>query len=161
MINNINHSQKAGELFVSGCNCAQAVLAAFQDMYDLDEKTVMKVASAFGGGMGRMREVCGAVTGMLMVLGLLYGDYNPLDHDAKTLQYTSVQKVAKEFAETNGSVICRELLNLQEHTSNAIPSLRTEEYYQKRPCRELVECAAGILEKYIEERIYKSAKDEV
>lgn len=149
MLNNIDHGQKAEELFVSGYNCAQAVLVAFHDQYDLDEETAMKVASAFGGGMGRLREVCGAVSGMFMVLGLLYGDYDPLNNDAKSIQYKNVQKLAAEFEKENGSIICRELLGIDEKVSDAVPSVRTQEYYKKRPCKKLVKAAAHILEKHI------------
>ena len=139
---------KAAQLFVSGYKCAQAVMVAFCDVIGMDEHTTAKISSSFGGGMGRLREVCGAVSGMLMVAGILYG-YDVQDGDeAKKAHYELVQELAGQFREQNGSIICREIL--KNPPSDPNPSPRTAEYYAKRPCARMVYCAADILERYIE-----------
>lgn len=143
------HSQRAMELFKQGYNCSQAVVGAFGDMLELDFETLMMLSSSFGGGMGRLREVCGAVSGMLMVAGLLKGYSDPTDHCAKTEHYKLVQELAKHFKEKNGSIICRELLDLAQMQDNPVPEIRTEEYYKKRPCALLVGDAAEILDKML------------
>lgn len=144
----MDHSIKAGELFLSGCNCAQAVLLAFQDVTGLDHKTAAKLSAPFGGGMGRMREVCGAVSGMLMVLGTLYGyDDTVGDDAAKREHYRAVQELAGKFREECGSIVCREIL--KNPPSDPNPTPRTEEFYKKRPCARMVMTAARILDEYI------------
>jgi len=148
----IDHSIIARELFTQGYNCAQAVLLAFADELDIDKNTALKLSSSFGGGMGRLREVCGAVSGMFMVVGLKYGSQNPLDIKAKTEHYKLIQELASHFTEINHSIICRELLGLNVKVDNPVPSERNEQYYKKRPCVELVCDAAKILDRYIEER---------
>ena len=151
----INHAEKAKSLFESGYNCCQAVLCAYSDELGLDEKTAIKIASSFGGGMGRMREVCGAVSGMFMVSGLRDG-YTDIDgekaHQAKMAHYERIQELAKKFISENGSIICRELLGLDPKKSSLDigtpePEKRSKEYYKKRPCAELVAMAASFLEK--------------
>lgn len=141
------HKEKAESLFKQGYNCAQAVLLAFCDDVGLEPVTAAKLASSFGGGMGRMREVCGAVSGMLAVIGLAGGYADPKDINAKKCHYELVQKVAAEFKEKNGSIICRELLGLGDGASKPSPSPRTSQYYKKRPCAELVGIAAEIAAK--------------
>jgi len=143
------YASKAKALFMEGYNCAQAVFLAFEDLYPIDRETALKLSSSFGGGMGRLREVCGAVSGMFMVAGVLYGYDSPVDHDAKANHYARIQGLAKEFEKENGSIICRELLNLGEGKDSPNPEQRTEGYYKKRPCAELVEIAAAIMEEYI------------
>ena len=145
----MNHSEYAVDLFVQGYNCAQAVAVAFCDMTGLDENTAARMASSFGGGMGRMREVCGAVSGMLMVAGVLYGYDGSEDDETKMAHYALVQDLAGQFREKVGSIICREIL--KNPPSDPVPSPRTEEYYQQRPCVRMVYLAASILETYIEE----------
>ena len=145
----MDHSEYAAELFVNGYNCAQSVAVAFCDVTGLSEDFSAKMASSFGGGMGRMREVCGAVSGMLMVLGLLYGYDTPGDDAAKRAQYQDVQRLAQVFREQCGSIICREIL--KNPPSDPIPSPRTAEYYRTRPCARMVASAAGILDQYIRE----------
>ena len=143
--------EKAKQLFKEGYNCAQAVVCAFADECGLDEDTAYRIASSFGGGLARMREVCGAVTGMAMVAGMLYG-YQQDDGPAKKSEhYKRVQELAAKYREENGSIVCRELLAGVPHTDGGAPEARTTEYYKKRPCPELVECAAKILEEYIQE----------
>ena len=151
----MNSSQKAKELFESGYNCSQAVLLAFADKFGMDFQTAQKISATFGGGMGRMREVCGAVSGMLMVLGLATNEYAPSDTAKKAEQYKAVQQLANEFRKKNGSIICRDLLGLSqsgEKISVPTPSERTDEYYKKRPCALLVQDAAEILENYLENK---------
>jgi len=143
------HSELAKELFKKGYNCSQSVFAAFCDETGLDLETALKIASSFGGGMGRLREVCGAVTGMFMVAGMIYGYSDPLDKAAKIEHYKLIQSMGKKFKYENGSIICRELLGLSVKSDTPIPEDRTEEYYKKRPCAELVEQAAIILDEYI------------
>ena len=111
----------------------------------------MKMSSSFGGGMGRLREVCGAVSGMFMVAGLLYGYDDPKGQLEKTEHYERIQKLAQEFKSENGSIVCRELLGLSESKSEPKPEERTKEYYRKRPCPEMVKMAADIMEEYIKQ----------
>ena len=141
-----DHGKKAKELFLQGYNCAQSVLLAFGDLTGLENDTAAKLSSSFGGGLGRMREVCGAVNGAAMVLGILEGHDDPKDTEAKKAHYHRVQEFARRFKEQNGSIICRELLAGVETIEGNDPETRTEEYYKKRPCPELVEQAAQILD---------------
>jgi C_GCAxxG_C_C family probable redox protein len=146
-----SYSEKAMELFKNGYNCSQSVFLAFYDRYKMDYETALRISSSFGAGMGRLREVCGAVTGMFMVAGIIYGYTDPKDHFSKTEHYKRIQYLANEFEVENHSIICRELLGLGKGKDSPVPALRTAEYYKKRPCVELVGMAAGIMEKYIEE----------
>ena len=146
--------QRAFELFKEGYNCSQAVVLAFADLIGMDEKLLTRVTSSFGGGMGRLREVCGAVSGMFFVAGALYGYEEPgtAGQQEKAAHYERIQELAGEYRAVNGSIVCRELLGLA--TSGAdqpTPELRTAEYYKKRPCGQLVMRAATILESYIKE----------
>lgn len=145
------YGEKAKQLFMEGYNCSQAVLGAFCDECGMDFETAMKLSSSFGGGMGRLREVCGAVSGMFMVAGILYGYDDPKGQAEKSLHYERIQKLAHEFRKENGSIVCRELLGLTEKTSEPVPEERTEQYYKKRPCPEMVKIAAEIMEQYIRE----------
>ena len=145
----MDHSIKAGELFLTGANCAQAVLLTFNDITGLDDKTALRLSSPFGGGIGRMREVCGAVSGMYMVLGLLYGYEEPGEKDCnKKALYKEVQELAEQFRAECGSILCREILKNPPTDPN--PSPRTAEFYAKRPCARMVMTAASILDRYIE-----------
>ncbi len=137
------------DYFMKGYNCSQSVVLAFEDLLPVDKNTLSKMASSFGGGMGRLREVCGAVSGMFMVAGLLYGYDGPETGDIKAGHYARIQELAHRFEEKNGSIVCRELLNLKTLRDEPVPEKRTNEYYRKRPCPELVGDAAGILEEYI------------
>lgn len=148
-IENSIYAQKAMALFKEGYNCSQSVFLAFADKYDMDKKTATKLSSSFGGGLGRMREVCGCVSGMAMVVGILYGYDSPDDYDAKTAHYQRIQEISHNFSKINGSIICKDLLGLTQNTITHVPEKRTEEYYKKRPCVELVGIAAAILEEYI------------
>ena len=145
----MDHGLKAAELFLSGYNCAQAVAVAFTDVTGLTEQQAAKMASAFGGSMGRMREVCGAVSGMLMVLSYVYGYDPPGDDVSKKRLYGQVQALAAGFREENGSIICREIL--KNPPSDPNPTPRTAEFYAKRPCAKMVMTAARLLEQFMEE----------
>lgn len=139
----------AKDLFKEGYNCSQAVLLAFAEECGLDEKTAAAVTSSFGGGMGRLREVCGTVSGMFLAAGILYGYTEPKDYEGKKEHYARIQELAHTFKEKNGSIICRELLGLKDASLSPVPEKRTDEYYKKRPCMELAGCAAGILSEYM------------
>ena len=145
----MDHGLKAAELFLSGYNCAQAVAVAFHEELGLTEKQAARMASAFGGGMGRMREVCGAVSGMLLVLSQLYGYDTPGDDISKKELYSRVQALAAGFREENGSIICREIL--KNPPSDPNPTPRTAEFYAKRPCAKMVMTAARLMEQFMEE----------
>ena len=146
----MDHSIQAAELFLSGCNCAQAVLAAFNDVTGLEGDFAKRISCGFGGGMGRQREVCGAVSGMLMAAGLLYGYTDPGPDDIhKKEHYQLVQDLCGRFRMDAGSIICRELLD--NPSSDPTPSPRTAEYYAQRPCARFVMLAARILDDYIAE----------
>ena len=143
----MEHGMYAAELFLKGYNCAQAVAMAFCDVTGMDEKAAARMVSSFGGGMGRMREVCGAVSGMLFVAGCLYG-YDTWDDDAaKKAHYTLVQELAGKFREEAGSIVCREIL--KNPPSDPNPSPRTAQYYAQRPCARMVMLASEILDAYI------------
>jgi len=143
------HSDKAVELFKRGYNCSQAVFGAFAEDLGIDFETAVKISSSFGGGMGRLREVCGALTGSFMVLGLKSGYSDASDYQAKKEHYRSVQELAKRFREYNGSIICREILG--EKTPSEVPEKRTEEYYRKRPCVEIVRLSAEELDNFFDD----------
>ena len=145
----MDHGTKAAELFLQGYNCAQAVTVAFCDVTGLEEKTAARMVSAFGGGMGRMREVCGAVSGMLMVAGVLYGYDVMGDETVKKAHYALVQALAGQFRQEVGSIICREILDNPSTDPN--PSPRTEEYYRVRPCARMVMTAARLMDEFIAE----------
>lgn len=132
-------TEKAETLFRSGCNCAQAVFAAFADGFGLDEELAKRVSCGLGGGVGRLREVCGAVTGATLVLGLRHGS-------DRTATYPAVQDFCSRFKAETGSLVCRELLSGTGATAGGAPEARTGEYYRKRPCVELVKLAARLLE---------------
>ena len=158
--------EKAVSLFKEGYNCSQSVFVTYADKYGIDKEMALRLSASFGGGMGRMREVCGAVSGMLMVAGLETGATEGKDIKGKKANYDMVQKMAGIYREANGSIVCKELLGLvpmasgQEHkTLEAVqvnppvtfqdtqPEARTEEYYKKRPCIRLIQMACDIIEK--------------
>ncbi|MBQ9757837.1 MAG: C_GCAxxG_C_C family protein [Clostridia bacterium] len=145
-------AEKAKELFEQGYNCSQAVLGAFCEDLGMDFETAMKLSSSFGGGMGRMREVCGAVSGLFMAAGLKYGYNSPEDTEGKAKHYKLIQNLADAFKQKNGSIICRELLGQDAKGNSHIPEKRTDEYYKKRPCSELVKDAALIFEEILKNK---------
>lgn len=140
----------AEKLFREGYNCSQSVFAAYSDLYGIDQETALKLSSSFGGGVGRMREICGAVSGMSMIAGLETGSAAKMDDAGKKYNYEVVQRLAQEFQKRSGSIICRELLHLGEGEGlDATPQSRTKEYYNTRPCEQLVRDAAEIIEKVL------------
>jgi len=147
----MTRKEKAMQSFLEGYNCAQCMMLAFEDMLTIDLDTALKIASPFGGGMGRLREVCGSVSGMFMVLGFVKGYNEPGNYEGKKELYEHVQELARRYEEANGSIICRDLLGLNVKKEEATPEKRTEEYYKKRPCAEKIGSAAEILEQYLNE----------
>lgn len=148
----MKHEEKALSYFHNGYNCAQAVFAAFSPEMQMDEKAALRLASSFGGGMGRMREVCGAVSGALMVLGALRGYDSIEDRSKINAHYAAVQELAARFREQHGTIICRELLGLRQGEKTApSPTVRTEAFYQQRPCDRCIADAVHILEQMLSE----------
>ena len=146
----MDHSYKAAELFLGGHNCAQAIVVAFADVTGLEPTFAAKLSSSFGGGIGRLREVCGAVSGMVMVAGLLYGYDEPGEKDAnKKAHYKLVQELCEKFREEIGHIVCRDIL--KNPPSDPNPTPRTAEFYKTRPCARMVMTAARILDEYIAE----------
>lgn len=138
---------KARELFCAGANCAQAVFGAFAEECGLTQADAFRMASGFGGGMARQREVCGAVSGMVLVLNCICGNAAITDKEAKDAHYARVQKLCDAFRQETGSIVCRELLGLAPgQTDQPRSEERTGEYYRKRPCADLVALAAGLTE---------------
>ena len=144
----MNHEEKAQALFLEGCNCAQAVFAAFCDVTGFSRQEAMRLASSFGGGVGRMREICGALSGAFLAMGWLYGYEEPGDDGEKAAHYARVQELAAAFRERHGAIQCRELLNHPD--TGATPTPRTETFYRDRPCAKLVRDAAALLERDME-----------
>lgn len=142
-----DRQEKASAYFHQGYNCSQSVVMAFEDKLGFDKEALAKMSVGLGGGVGRMREVCGCVSGMAVVLGLLYGSEKP---DSKNEVYPLVQKACEEFKKQNGSIVCRELLAGVPVTTGGTAEPRTENFYKKRPCAELIEEAAGIIEEMIQ-----------
>ena len=155
--------EKAKKLFKErGYNCCQAVVLAYNDLFDIEDQMAASLSSGFGGGMGRMREVCGSVSGMVMLAGMLLPATDPDNKDWKIANYALVQDLAGKFKEQNGSILCKELLGLVPMGSgqnagneSPVPSDRTPEYYKKRPCEELV----GISARIFGEKIVEMEKD--
>ena len=144
-----SHGKQARDNFNSGYNCSQSVLLAYEDYLKekgLDHKTVLRMASPLGGGISRLREVCGAVSALCLLIGLTDG-YDTPDDEKKKALYSKVQKLVMEFQECRGSIICRELLVLEQKHDQPTPSKRTKEYYAERPCADLCATAATIFEK--------------
>lgn len=139
----------AMENFKKGYNCSQSIVLAFQDLLPVDATQLSMLASSFGGGMGRLREVCGSVSGMFLIVGLLYGYDGPETGEVKAEHYARIQELAARFEEKHGTLICREMLGLTTRHDSPVPEARTEEYYKRRPCAEIIGDAAEILEEYL------------
>lgn len=146
----MNHAELAREYFRRGYNCAQAVTLAFSDLTGIEEEQAVHLASSFGGGMGGLRETCGAVSGMLIVAGLLFGYDEPNNLEVKRAHYERVQELVRQFVEKNQTYNCRELLTRAGVPVSPTPSERTPEYYAKRPCERLIGEAAELLDRYLE-----------
>lgn len=148
----MNEKERAIALFKEGFNCSQSVFVAFSHRFGIDEDTAKRISAGLGGGMGRMREVCGAVSGASLVIGSIASATDGKDSESKQKNYELVREFAKRFTDKNGSIICRELLGLDvKMEKSAQPESRTTEYYKKRPCVELVGDAVEILAELIEE----------
>ena len=144
--------ERARNYFLEGYNCAQAVVMAFDDVMAMDVAQLARLAAPFGGGMGRMREVCGTVCGMTMLAGAIQPSADPKNLEERKENYALVQHFAEQFRKENGDIACRRLLGLEpavERNETAMPSERTPEYYKKRPCSEYVGCAARIVGEYL------------
>ena len=140
----LNRVERAKALFKQGFNCSQAVFAACADIYGIDEPMALRLAASFGGGIGRMRQTCGAACGMFLLAGLENGSAIPGDAEGKKNNYTYVQHLANKFKDENGSLICAELLGIAPRPQEPTPEARTEAYYQKRPCADMVASAVKI-----------------
>ncbi len=145
------HARKAMGYFRDGYNCSQSIVLAFSEEMGLDEKSLLRLSSSFGGGMGRLREVCGSVSGMFMVTGYLFGYDDPKDYETKKELYGRIQELAGKFTHINGSIVCRDLLGLSKGPDEPVPEKRTEAYYSKRPCPKIIGISAMILEEYLQE----------
>ncbi|MBQ6612426.1 MAG: C_GCAxxG_C_C family protein [Alistipes sp.] len=144
--------ERAQNYFKAGYNCAQAVVMAFDDVMGLTPEELARLTAPFGGGMGRMREVCGTVSGMAFLAGAIKPSADPSNLDERKENYALVQKFAQEFRDENGDIVCRRLLGLEpmaERTETPMPSARTAEYYRKRPCVEYVGSAARIVAEHL------------
>ena len=150
LTNHTDYSKIAEDYFEHGYNCAQSVLLTFAKEINLDKETVLKLSSSFGGGMGRLREVCGAVSAMFMIAGFLKGYSTPNDDLVKQKHYELIQELANTFKNQYGTIICRELLGEAGKDNSFKPSKRTEAYYNERPCKHFIGfCAKIIKEKLI------------
>ena len=139
----------AVKLFKSGFNCAQSVFGAYADMFDLDHETALKMSGALGGGVGRMREVCGAVLSMSLIAGLKEGNSDPHNEEAKGNIYELVRQMSHMFKKRQGTIICREILGIEGMEESSKPSIRTPEFYETRPCAGIVRCAAEIIDEVL------------
>lgn len=146
---------RAVDNFMQGYGCCQSVVAAFSDIYGLDETMAKRIAAGFGGGVGRMRMMCGAVSGIVILTGLDCGQTEGADRQGKSACYKVVQELLAQSKAENGSLICAELLGLKGPVpmGNYVASERTKEYYKKRPCAAKVESAARIFARYLDEKL--------
>lgn len=152
--------EQAMSFFKMGYNCTQAVVLAHLDLLGVEKEQALKLCQSFGGGMGRLRQVCGTVSAMFFVAGALTGSSDPRDRESKKNNYAAVQELAKRFEKKNGSIVCATLLGLDRkegtntvgkaYQSGSVPEPRTEEYYKKRPCLELIGDACDILAEYFD-----------
>ncbi|MBP5254887.1 MAG: C_GCAxxG_C_C family protein [Lachnospiraceae bacterium] len=147
----MDHAEEAVRLFYEGYNCAQAVFCAFRDETGMDLAEAAKLSSAFGGGIGRLREVCGAVSGALMAYGMLRGYADPRDPEAKIRHYAGVRAFAAAFSEAHGSVVCRTILKDVPVSPGGVPEARTPAFYSRRPCLKCIRDAAAILDGMLRE----------
>ena len=147
--------QRAVDNFMAGYGCCQSVVAAFSDLYGLDDTMAKKIGAGFGGGVGRMRMMCGAVSGIVILVGLDCGQTEGSDREGKSACYKVVQELLEKSKQENGSIICAEILGIQGHekaSSSYVASARTAEYYKKRPCAAKVESAARIFANYLKNK---------
>lgn len=148
----MSRGEYAYENFLKGYNCSQSVVLAFSDVIGIEKDKLAVIISGFGGGMGRMREVCGCFSGIVMVLSEVYGYSDPKNIAQKKVLYEKIRAAAEQFKRDNGSIICKELLGLKKPEESAQPEERTPEYYKKRPCPKICKYAADLAEKFITEK---------
>lgn len=142
-----DHKKLAAELFLEGCNCSQAVFCAYCDELNLEKEFALKLSSSFGGGFGRMREICGAACAMELLAGIKKGYSDIYDKSKKDEHYKLVQHLLKLFGEKNGSYICREILKTDD--TSPVSTVRTDDFYKKRPCLKCIESACEIIDREI------------
>ena len=147
----MTRAEQAEVYFLQGYNCAQATVLAFSDLFSFDKEILLRMISSFGGGMGRLREVCGAMSAIFFVTGLLYGYSDPKDDAGKAELYARIQDQAARFESLYGTIVCRELLGLTTHHDSPVPTKRTADFYETRPCKKIIGTAARILDEYIRE----------
>lgn len=148
----VSRVEQAVSTFEEGYTCAQSVFATYADLFGMDRQTALKLSSPMGGGIGRMREVCGVVSSMALLAGLKEGNTDPANEEGKERIYLLVRQMAEKFKEKHGTIICRELLGIDGMEESARPSERTEEYYKSRPCSQLVATASRIIEEILLEQ---------
>jgi len=149
----LSRVEQAAATFEEGYTCAQSVFVTYADLFGMDRETALKLSSPMGGGVGRMREICGVVSAMALLAGLKEGNTDPDNDDGKERIYLLTRQMADKFQEQNGSIICRELLGIEGREESARPSKRTKEFYETRPCARLVASAARIVEEMLLEEI--------
>lgn len=145
----VSRVEEAVRTFEAGYTCAQSVFVTYADLFGIDRETALKLTSAMGGGIGRMREVCGAVSSMALLAGLKEGNTDPANEEGKEKIYLLTRQLAEKFKQRHGTIICRELLGIDGMEKSARPSERTESYYNSRPCSGLVKTAAEIIEEML------------
>lgn len=149
----MTRGERAKNNFLKGYNCTQAVLLSFDDVIEPEKLSLLMTStSCFGGGMGRLREVCGTVSGMFIVLSCFYGYSGPDENEKKAVLYSNIQELAKRFEEKTGSIVCRELLGLDHRRDTPVPDERDHAYYSKRPCPELCKLATDTVEEFLVEK---------
>ena len=141
--------EQATATFEEGYTCAQSVFSTYADLFGMDKETALKLSSPMGGGIGRMREVCGAVSAMALLAGLKEGNTDPANEEGKEKIYLLTRQMAEKFREQFGTIVCRELLGIEGMEESAKPSVRTQQYYQERPCLQLIAAAAKIIEEML------------
>jgi C_GCAxxG_C_C family probable redox protein len=145
----MTHARAAETLFLKGYNCAQSTAAPFAADFGLDEAFVLQALAGFGGGIGGLRETCGAVSAMAFIAGLHAGGYPPDDLSAKKALYDLVKRMTREFRKQHGTLNCRELLEQAGCVAAPDPSERSAAYYAARPCARLIASAADIIERVL------------
>lgn len=151
-INVEERAEQARQAFQQGYNCSQSVVIAYADVLEQDPEVLAHLVSPLGGGMGRLREVCGAVSGMFIVSSAAYRGASSTDRDVRAEQYAAVQQLAQRYSSECGSIVCRELLGLKQHSDVPVPEERTAEYYRRRPCAEYVALAARLVGEYLNKK---------
>lgn len=153
-------AERARSAFLNGYNCSQAVVMAYADITDIDPEKFAAIVEPLGGGMGRLREVCGAVTGMFIISGTTHWGKSNTDRQVRTEIYAGVQQLAEKFRQENGSIVCRDLLGLTQKSDSPVPEERTPSYYRRRPCADTVACAARLVGEYLNDYYAKEENEQ-